>query len=50
MSYVWYCGAFQASEIPGRIGYRCTDPAGHDGDHHAVIDGELVAIWPRKAA
>lgn len=43
----WHCGAFQPSAVPDRIGYRCTMDSGHTGDHRALIDGRLVAIWPQ---
>jgi len=38
----WMCGAFGSL-----LGFRCTLPADHPGDHAAVIDGLLVDTWPR---
>lgn len=45
----WACGAFQpVSPRRSLKPYRCTEPYGHTSDHRAVIDGEVVAQWPRK--
>lgn len=40
----WLCGTFQPAAPPLKP-YRCTDPAGHIGDHVAEIDGEIFAFW-----
>ncbi|MEU7972175.1 hypothetical protein AB0B48_09035 [Micromonospora sp. NPDC049089] len=45
----WTCGAFQPTPPQGAEPYRCTEPYDHASDNHrAVIDGEVVATWPRK--
>lgn len=38
------CGAFQPA-APRRKPYRCTEAAGHDCNHRAVIEGESVGEW-----
>ena len=43
----WLCGAFSRS-IFDLAPYRCTEPNGHDGDHRAVVDGEVAAEWPQE--
>lgn len=41
----WYCGAFQPSDVAPVGAYRCTMPAGHEGEHKAFVRGETRATW-----
>lgn len=45
----WYCGAFEPRRHgEGTRGLRCTEPAGHDSDHAATVDGATLATWPTR--
>lgn len=41
-----YCGTRQHPDRrAGRVGYLCTQLAGHVGGHAAYLDGELLHTW-----
>jgi hypothetical protein len=46
----YLCGAFSPVRAGSRcLGYRCTLPTDHPGDHYAEVDGRQVATWGRRS-
>jgi hypothetical protein len=40
------CGEMGPRPAPGLVPYMCSLEAGHDGDHKAILDGDLLDSWP----